>query len=94
MKLKSVAFLITLKLLYFRKVIKRAEAEAESIRIVTEAFGNAEDARNYLVAMKYIDTLGSMVTGQDNKVVYMPYEATGVLSSLGTMKELFQKTNG
>ena len=74
--------------------IKRAEAEAESIRIVTEAFGNAEDARNYLVAMKYIDTLGSMVTGQDNKVVYMPYEATGVLSSLGTMKELFQKTNG
>ena len=73
--------------------IKRAEAEAESIRIVTEAFGNAEDARNYLVAMKYIDTLGSMVTGQDNKVVYMPYEATGVLSSLGTMKELFQKTN-
>ena len=74
--------------------IKRAEAEAESIRIVTEAFGNPEDARNYLVAMKYIDTLGSMVTGQDNKVVYMPYEATGVLSSLGTMKELFQKNNG
>lgn len=73
--------------------IKRAEAEAESIRIVTEAFGNPEEARNYLVAMKYIDTLGSMVTGQDNKVVYMPYEATGVLSSLGTMKELFQKTN-
>ena len=74
--------------------IKRAEAEAESIRIVTEAFGNPEDARNYLVAMKYIDTLGSMVTGKDNKVVYMPYEATGVLSSLGTMKELFQKNNG
>ena len=74
--------------------IKRAEAEAESIRIVTEAFGNPEEARNYLVAMKYIDTLGEMVTGQDNKVVYMPYEATGVLSSLGTMKELFQKTNG
>ena len=74
--------------------IKRAEAEAESIRIVTEAFGSPEEARNYLVAMKYIDTLGEMVTGQDNKVVYMPYEATGVLSSLGTMKELFQKTNG
>lgn len=73
--------------------IRRANAEAESIRIVTEAFGNAEEARNYLVAMRYIDTLGSMVEGKDNKVVYMPYEATGVLSSIGSVKDLFQKAN-
>ena len=70
--------------------VKRAEADRESIRIVTEAFGNSEDARNYLIAMKYIETLSTMVDGKDNKVVYMPYEATGVLSSLGSMKDLFQ----
>jgi hypothetical protein len=29
-----------------------------------------------------------MVTGQNNKVVYMPYEATGVLSSLGGIREM------
>ena len=73
--------------------VRRANAEAESIRIVTEAFGNPEDARNYLVAMRYIDTLATMVEGKDNKVIYMPYEATGVLSSLGSVKDLFQKTN-
>ncbi|MGN1163331.1 MAG: SPFH domain-containing protein [Candidatus Ornithospirochaeta sp.] len=73
--------------------VRRANAEAESIRIVTEAFGNPEEARNYLVAMRYIDTLGAMVEGKDNKVVYMPYEATGVLSSIGSVKDLFQKTN-
>lgn len=71
--------------------IRRANAEAESIRIVTEAFGNAEEARNYLVAMRYIDTLGTMSEGKDNKVIYMPYEATGVLSSLGSVKDLFGK---
>jgi hypothetical protein len=30
-----------------------------------------------------------MVSGQDNKMIYMPYEATGVLSSLGGIKEMF-----
>jgi len=29
-----------------------------------------------------------MVTGQNNKVIYMPYEATGVLSSLGGIREM------
>jgi hypothetical protein len=28
------------------------------------------------------------VTGKDKKVIYMPYEATGVLSSLGGNQEL------
>ena len=29
-----------------------------------------------------------MVSGQNNKVVYMPYEATGVLGSLGGIREM------
>ena len=36
----------------------------------------------------YIEALKEMVTGQNNKVVYMPYEATGVLSSLGGIREM------
>jgi len=31
-----------------------------------------------------------MVTGQDNKVIYMPYEATGILSSIGGIKDMLQ----
>lgn len=72
--------------------IQRANAEAEAVRIVTDAFTDKSEATKYLIAMRYIDTLGTMVSGKDNKVVYMPYEATSVLSSLGSMKELFEGT--
>ena len=30
---------------------------------------------------------------KDNKVIYMPYEATGVLSSIGGIKELMTMSN-
>ncbi|MEI6287527.1 MAG: SPFH domain-containing protein [Bacillota bacterium] len=63
-----------------------AEAEAAAIVRVAEAVKG--DPTNYLVALKYIEALKTMVEGKDNKVVYMPYEATGVLSSLGGIKEL------
>ncbi len=70
--------------------IKVAEAEAEAIARITEAVKNSDtDPTQYLVAIKYIEALEEMVTGKDNKVVYMPYEATGVLSSLGGIKNLF-----
>jgi len=32
-----------------------------------------------------------MVSGDKNKTIYMPFEATGVLSSLGGIKELLGK---
>lgn len=65
-----------------------ANAEAEAIKVVTEAIENTGDPVNYLVAMKYLETLKEMTSGQDNKVVYIPYEATGVLSSVGGIKDL------
>ena len=70
--------------------IKVAEAEAEAIRLVSEAIGKTGDTINYLIANKYIETLDSMVKGDDNKTVYIPYEATGVLSSLGGIKDLLK----
>lgn len=69
--------------------VKTAEAEAEAIKLVTSAIDTKNgDPINYLIATKYIDTLQEMVTGQDNKTVYIPFEATGVLSSLGGIKEM------
>jgi len=32
-------------------------------------------------------------SGQDNKLIYMPYEASGVLSSLGGIKDMFIQKN-
>ena len=69
--------------------IRRAQGEAEAIRLVTEAIKGAKaDPTNYLIAMKYLETLKEMTSGQNNKVIYMPYEATGVLSSVGGIKEM------
>jgi regulator of protease activity HflC (stomatin/prohibitin superfamily) len=70
--------------------IKRANAEAEAVKLLKGVFGSDSTYTQYLVAMRYIDTLGEMVKGKDNKVIYMPYEATGVLSSLGGIKELLK----
>jgi regulator of protease activity HflC (stomatin/prohibitin superfamily) len=70
--------------------IRVAQAEAEAIKKISEALveikGNPE---NYLLLTRYLETLKEMTSGKDNKVVYVPYEATGVLSSLGSIKDLF-----
>src|SRR5213596_2207376 len=69
-----------------------AEAEAEAITRISKAIGSDGDPAKYLIAVRYIEALKGMVTGENNKVVYLPYEATGVLSSLGGIKELLTGT--
>lgn len=69
-----------------------AEAEAEAIRRVAAAIKESQtDPATYMLAMKYIETLKEMTSGQDNKTVYVPYEASGVLGSIGSIKELFKQ---
>jgi|WetSurMetagenome_2_1015567.scaffolds.fasta_scaffold116017_2 regulator of protease activity HflC (stomatin/prohibitin superfamily) len=71
--------------------IKVAEAEAEAIRMITQAISSSGgDPSNYLIAVRYIETLKEMVSGKDNKVIYLPYEATGVLSAVGGIKEMLE----
>ena len=72
--------------------VKRAEGEAEAILKVTEAVAKNGDPINYLVAMKYLETFKEMVSGEDNKTVYLPYEASGILSSIGGIKDLLKGT--
>ncbi len=75
-----------------RAIILNAQAEAEAIMRVSEAVkASNTDPASYILAMKYIDTLREMTSGKDNKTVYVPYEASSVLSSLGTIKTLFEK---
>src|SRR6266513_481355 len=51
--------------------------------------GTGGDPARYLIAIRYIEALKDMVTSpQNNKVIYVPYEATGVLSSLGGIREM------
>lgn len=75
-----------------KAIILNAEAEAEAIRRVAEAVvASKTDPATYMLAMKYIETLKEMTSGKDGKTVYIPYEASSVLSSIGSIKSLFQQ---
>lgn len=71
--------------------IMQAEAEAQAISLVAEAIkATKTDPASYLLATKYIETLKEMTSGQNNKTVYLPYEATNLLGSIGGIKEIFK----
>ena len=70
--------------------IRRAEAEAIAIDKITEAVGRSSNPANYLLAQKYIDTLQEIARGNDTKTVYLPYEATNLMGSIGGIKDLFK----
>ena len=71
--------------------IREAEGEAQAIKNIIDALSGNGQPDKYLIAMKYIETLQEMTSGKDNKVVYMPYEATGILSSVDGIKQMFDK---
>ena len=68
--------------------IRKAEAEAVAIDKITEAVGKSTNPANYLLAQKYIQMLQQVATGDKTKTVYLPYEATNLMGSIGGIKEL------
>jgi regulator of protease activity HflC (stomatin/prohibitin superfamily) len=70
--------------------IKVAEAEAEAVTLVTKAIKDSGgNPTTYLVALRYIEAMKEMVSGKDNKVVYIPYEASALLGSVGSLRDMF-----
>ncbi|MGN1262467.1 MAG: SPFH domain-containing protein [Prevotella sp.] len=70
--------------------IRKAEAEAIAIEKITEAVGKSTNPANYLLAQKYIQMLQELAAGDKTKTVYLPYEATNLMGSIGGIKELFK----
>ncbi len=71
-----------------------AIAQATALTKVAEALGGRSDPAAFLIAQRYIETLKEITSGKNNKVIYLPYEATGLLGALGGIKELFSAANG
>lgn len=65
------------------------EAEAQSITLIKNAL-DVKDPVAYMVAMQYLKTLPEVASGKDSKLVFMPYEASSLVGSLGMVKELFK----
>jgi len=71
--------------------ILNAEGEAQAIAVVSDALSKeAMNPADYLIAVKYLATLGEIGAAEGgDKTVFLPYEASGVLGSLGAMREMF-----
>ena len=69
--------------------ILEADGEKEAIQRIINALADKGQPDKYLIAMKYLETMKTITSGKDNKIVYMPYEATGILSSVDGIKEMF-----
>ena len=71
-----------------RRVSRRvATAEAQAVTLVTDALKTSSDPATYLIAIKYLESLKE-ISSNAQKLVFMPYEASGIMSSLGGIKEL------
>ncbi|MGB7211021.1 MAG: SPFH domain-containing protein [Gemmatimonadales bacterium] len=73
--------------------LRVAEAEAAAIKVVAEALGTVANPAQYLIAKSYLESL-SQITADADRVVFLPFEATAAMGSLGGIKELLGKGNG
>jgi regulator of protease activity HflC (stomatin/prohibitin superfamily) len=67
--------------------LRVANAEAQAIQMVAQAIGVAGNPAQYLIAQRYLESLSSIATNA-SKLVFLPYEASGIMASLGGIKEL------
>jgi regulator of protease activity HflC (stomatin/prohibitin superfamily) len=66
--------------------LKIAQAEAEAINRVKGELGDT-NAANYLIALKYLESLEKISGGQATKV-FLPFEASGILGAIGGIREM------
>ena len=74
---------------------REAEAEAKATRDVSEAIasGNVQ-AVNYFVAQQYIEALGKFATSPNQKILFLPLEASSVIGAIGGIAEIAKETFG
>jgi regulator of protease activity HflC (stomatin/prohibitin superfamily) len=72
---------------------REAEAEAKATHMVSQAIAQGNiNAINYFVAQKYVEALKDMASADNQKVIFMPLEASNVIGSLGGIAELAKET--
>lgn len=71
---------------------REAQAEAEATRMVSDAIAKGDSqAVNYFIAQKYVEALGKFANSPNEKLVFMPLEASSVIGSIGGIAELWSK---
>ena len=66
-----------------------AEAEAKATTSVSDAIAGGDiNAINYFVANKYVEALKEMARSPNQKMLMLPFEASGILGSLAGIAEI------
>ncbi|MEE4243852.1 MAG: SPFH domain-containing protein [Kangiellaceae bacterium] len=66
-----------------------AEAEAKATHMVSQAIAKGDlNAINYFVAQKYVEAMKEFAASPNEKLVFMPMEATSLIGSIGGIAEL------
>ncbi len=74
---------------------RAAEAEAKATDMVSKAIAAGDVAAlNYFIADKYIRAFSELAQSPNQKLVMLPIEATGILSSLAGIGEIAKATFG
>lgn len=70
---------------------REAQAEAKATTMVSDAITKGDPiAINYFIAQKYVETLGLFANSPNEKLVFMPLEASGVIGALGGMTDMLK----
>src|SRR4030081_607605 len=73
---------------------RNAQGEAQAIALVAEAMHEHGNPAEYLITTRYIESLRDMTRTNNSKVIFMPVETSAMLSSVGSIKEMFSETGG
>lgn len=66
-----------------------AEAEAKATMMVSQAIAKGDvQAINYFVATKYIEALTAIGTADNEKVLFLPLDASSVIGAIGGISEI------
>ncbi len=74
---------------------RQAGAEAKATTLVSDAVakGNIQ-AINYFVAQKYIEALKEFANGRNQKILFLPLEASSVIGAIGGISEIAREAFG
>jgi regulator of protease activity HflC (stomatin/prohibitin superfamily) len=71
--------------------LKIIQAEAQALETIQKAIPG-KDPLAYMIAQEYIKTLPEILKDATGKTILFPYESSGLMGSLSTIKTLFQET--